>query len=234
MPLHARLSGMVLLCLIASAAPQPSDTAPSPRIVQPGAPGQPGKTLSPAEANIPLRPPAQADVEFMQGMIVHHSQAVEMTDLLRTRTSTKALHLLGKRISISQSDEIEYMKQWLRERGQPVAAPGGQMMHHMPGMDMSKMNMASGDTALMPGMLSPNQMKALAKARGRAFDILFLTGMIQHHTGALDMVEDLFAIPGAGQDNVLFDFATDIDNTQRAEINIMKGMLPKIPAKDKK
>ena len=89
MPLHARLSGMVLLCLIASAAPQPSDTAPSPRIVQPGAPGQPGKTLSPAEANIPLRPPAQADVEFMQGMIVHHSQAVEMTAYRKpTKSST--------------------------------------------------------------------------------------------------------------------------------------------------
>lgn len=158
-------------------------------------------------------------------MIVHHSQAVEMVDLLRTRGASKALQSFGERISISQSDEIEYMKQWLRERGQPVAPPGGHMMHHMGGMDMSKM--ASGDIALMPGMLSPNQMKALAKSRGRNFDRLFLTGMIQHHTGALDMVADLFAIPGAAQDSVLFDFATDIDNTQRAEINIMKSMLSK-------
>ncbi len=236
MPFHIRLSGATLLGLMASAAPAAQDATSSHHIVQPGAPGQPGKTLSPAEANIPLRPPAQADIEFMQGMIVHHSQAVEMVDLLRTRGSSKALQTLGKRISISQSDEIEYMKQWLRERGQPVAPPGGHMMHHMGGMDMSKM--ASGDVALMPGMLSPNQMKALAKARGPAFDALFLTGMIQHHTGALDMVEDLFAIPGAGQDNVLFDFATDIDNTQRAEINIMKGMLSetsvKTHLKDKK
>ena len=166
----------------------------------------------------------------MQGMIVHHSQAVEMVDLLRTRGASKALQTLGNRITISQSDEIEYMKQWLRERNQPLAAPGGHMMHHLGGMDMSSEHQAkkpSGDVALMPGMLSPNQMKRLAKARGQAFDRLFLTGMIQHHTGALDMVEDLFAIPGAGQDNVLFDFATDIDNTQRAEINIMKGMLTK-------
>ena len=163
-------------------------------------------------------------------MIVHHSQAVDMVALLRTRGSSKALQSLGDRISISQTDEIEYMKQWLRERGQPIAPAGGHMMHHMGGMDMSKM--ASGDIALMPGMLSPNQMKALAKARGTGFDTLFLTGMIQHHTGALDMVEDLFAIPGAGQDNVLFDFATDIDNTQRAEINIMKSMLSN--RKDKK
>ena len=229
MSFRIRLTSAALFCLMAYAAPAPQKDTPGPNIVQPGAPGQPGRILSPAEAKIRLRPPAQADIEFMQGMIVHHSQAVDMVALLRTRGSSKALQTLGKRITISQSDEIEYMKQWLRERGQPIAPPGGHMMHHMGGMDMSpehQAKMASGDVALMPGMLSPNQMKALAKARGVRFDYLFLTGMIQHHTGALDMVEDLFAIPGAGQDNVLFDFATDIDNTQRAEINIMKGMLP--------
>ena len=199
--------------------------APQTSIVQPGAPGLPGKILSPSDAAISLRPPSQADIEFMQAMIVHHSQAVEMVALLRTRGSSKQLQTLGKRITISQSDEIEYMKQWLRERGQATTMAPGMMHHHTPGMDMSKM--ASGDMAVMPGMLSPNQMKKLAKARGPGFDYLFLTGMIQHHTGALDMVEDLFATPGAGQDNVLFDFATDIDNTQRAEINIMKAMLPK-------
>jgi len=234
MSFHIRLSGAAVLCILAYSASAAQNDSGSARIVQPGAPGQPGKILTPAEAVIHLRPPASADIEFMQGMIVHHSQAVEMVDLLRTRGASKPLQMLGKRITISQSDEIEYMKQWLRERGQPIAAPGGHMMHHMGGMDMSKM--PSGDVALMPGMLSPNQMKALAKARGSRFDYPFLTGMIQHHTGALDMVEDLFAIPGAGQDNVLFDFATDIDNTQRAEINIMKAMLPKTaPAKkDKK
>jgi uncharacterized protein (DUF305 family) len=234
MPSHIRLSGIALLALIAFAAPPPQSDNSSVPIVQPGAPGHPGKILTPAEAKIAPRPPSQADIDFMQGMIVHHSQAVEMVDLLRTRGASKDLQTLGKRITISQSDEIEYMKQWLRERGQPTAAPGGHMHHHTPGMDMSKMDMSSGDVALMPGMLSPNQMKALAKARGAAFDYLFLTGMIQHHTGALDMVADLFAIPGAGQDNVLFDFATDIDNTQRAEIEIMKGMLAKNKSKDKR
>ena len=217
----------LLFCLMANAAQPPQNDA---RIIQPGAPGQPGKFLTPAEAaNIPVRAPVQADIEFMQGMIVHHSQAVEMVDLLRTRGASKALQTLGKRITISQSDEIEYMKNWLRDRKQPIAPPGGHMMHHMGGIDMSpehQAKMVSGDVALMPGMLSPNQMKALAKARGSRFDNLFLTGMIQHHTGALDMVEDLLAIPGAAQDAVLFDFATDIDNTQRAEINIMKAMLP--------
>jgi uncharacterized protein (DUF305 family) len=94
----------------------------------------------------------------------------------------------------------------------------------MKGMDMKGMDMSM---PLMPGMLSPAQMKALKAAKGAQFDHLFLTGMIQHHTGALTMVQDLFDTPGAGQDAILFDFATDIDNTQRAEIRIMQGMLDK-------
>ncbi len=159
---------------------------------------------------------------------MHHSQAVEMTNLLRTRGVSPALREMGNRISISQTDEIKYMKQWLTDRGQPVTMPmahdmaGMKDMKNMPGMDMSSM-------PLMPGMLSPQQMKALEQATGTAFDHLFLTGMIQHHTGALVMVQDLFDTPGAGQDAVLFDFATDVDNTQRAEIKIMQGMLKEKP-----
>ena len=193
-------------------------------IVQPGAPGQSSKILSPETAVIPLRTPAVADVNFMQGMIMHHSQAVEMTELLRTRTRNKDLQALGKRISISQTDEMKYMKQWLEDRGQPVSMEHGHMDHAgMKGMDHMKMDAMP----LMPGMLTPQQMKALERATGPEFDHLFLTGMIQHHRGALVMVEDLFDTPGAGQDGVLFDFATDVDNTQRAEINIMKNMLLK-------
>jgi uncharacterized protein (DUF305 family) len=196
----------------------------SPPIVQPGAPGQSSKILSPETAVIAPRTPAAPDIAFMQGMIMHHSQAVEMTDLLRTRSRSKDLQALGKRISISQTDEIQYMKQWLEERGQPASMQHGHMdMANMKGMDHSKMD----SMPLMPGMLTPQQMKALERATGPAFDHLFLTGMIQHHTGALVMVQDLFDTPGAGQDAVLFDFATDIDNTQRAEINIMQGMLLK-------
>jgi len=157
----------------------------------------------------------------MQGMIMHHSQAVEMTDLLRTRGRSKELQALGKRISISQSDEIKFMKQWLVDRNQPTSMNMGEMK----GMDHKGHNM--GSTALMPGMLSPEQMKALAHSSGPTFDHLFLTGMIQHHNGALIMVQDLFDTPAAGQDPVLFDFATDIDNTQRAEIEIMRRMLQK-------
>ncbi len=206
-------------------------------IVQPGAPGGATKQLNPANTNANSRTPAPADVSFMQGMIMHHSQAVEMTALMPARTHNKRLLALGERISISQSDEMKFMKQWLEERGQPVST-GGHMMHHMAGMDMKGMDMKGMDMkgmdmkgmdmsgmAMMPGMLTPEQMKALAAAKGAQFDHLFLTGMIQHHTGALTMVDDLFSVPGAGQDSVLFDFATDVDNTQRAEIKIMQGML---------
>lgn len=204
-------------------APQNSPAGNDIHIVQPGAPGQQSKVLSPSAAEIKPRPPSPADVSFMQGMVMHHSQAVEMTALLRTRSHNKDLLALGERISISQRDEIFYMKQWLEEHGKPVSDE----------MDMSGMDMSHGDMShmdmgaskLMPGMLSPAQMAALAKAKGPAFDHLFLTGMIQHHTGALTMVQDLLDTPGAGQDNILFDFATDVDNTQRAEIRIMQSML---------
>jgi uncharacterized protein (DUF305 family) len=218
-----RVSAAALFLSAASAASgqlakPPTDSAP---VVQPGAPGQSSKTL-PANTRIPVRALAEADVSFMQGMIMHHSQAVEMTDLLRTRSRNKALQELGKRISISQTDEIQFMKQWLEDRGKPTSMPMGDMKG-MAGMDHTKMT----SMPMMPGMLTAQQMQALSKATGRAFDHLFLTGMIQHHTGALVMVQDLFDVPDAGQDNVLFDFATDVDNTQRAEINIMQDMLMK-------
>ncbi|SPE32750.1 conserved exported hypothetical protein [Candidatus Sulfopaludibacter sp. SbA6] len=210
--------GAISAALLFLSAARASDQQAA-SIVQPGAPGQSSKTLSPETVVTPPRSPAEADISFMQGMIMHHSQAVEMVELLRTRSHNKKLQALGKRITISQSDEIKYMKQWLEDRGQPVSMGHGHMDHSaMGGMDM-------GSMALMPGMLTAQQMQALAKASGPSFDHLFLTGMIQHHGGALVMVQDLFDTPGAGQDNVLFDFATDIDNTQRAEIRIMQGML---------
>jgi uncharacterized protein (DUF305 family) len=218
-------SAAVILLSAATASGQSTTPAPdSVRIVQPGAPGQSSKTLSQETAAAPLRGPAAADISFMQGMIMHHSQAVEMTDLLRTRSRNKDLQALGKRINISQTDEIKYMNQWLQDRGQPVS-----MEHnHMDTKGMDHMNHTNMDsTPLMPGMLTPQQMKALERATGPSFDHLFLKGMIQHHTGALVMVQDLFDTPGAGQDAILFDFATDVDNTQRAEINIMRGMLLK-------
>jgi uncharacterized protein (DUF305 family) len=161
----------------------------------------------------------------MQGMIMHHQQAVEMTALIPSHTGNKDLQSLGARISSSQSSEIKFMQHWLAARGEPISMS----MPGMPEMDRSGRPMA-----LMPGMLSPEQMEALRKAKGAEFDHLFLTGMIQHHNGALIMVEDLFDTAGAGQDADLFNFATDADNTQRAEIKIMQSMLEQKPPEEKR
>ena len=161
---------------------------------------------------------------------MHHAQAVEMTALIQSHTENKDLRSLGARISHSQSEEIKFMKRWLTARGEPVSTS----MHDMKGMDMSQhssMDMSgdmSGHSMLMPGMLTTKQMDDLKNARGEDFDRLFLRGMIQHHTGALVMVKDLFDT-GAGQDAETFNFATDVDSGQRAEIKIMQTMLEKKP-----
>jgi uncharacterized protein (DUF305 family) len=200
---------------------QQGQAADTPAVVQPGAPGLPSKTL-PASTRATLPPASKADVEFMQGMIMHHAQAVEMTALIPSHTTNNELQTLGARISRSQSDEIKFMQRWLAARGQSLTMS-------MP--DMSNMDM-HGDKSghamsLMPGMLTPEQMEALRKAKGAEFDRLFLTGMIQHHGGALIMVKDLFARAGAGQDAEIFNFVTDVDTGQRAEIRIMQAMLDK-------
>jgi len=214
----------VAVCLLAgfAAASLGGQQAGSPAVVQPGAPGEPTKTL-PASTHATLPPIAAADVEFMQGMIMHHSQAVEMTALIPSHTANKDVRAIGAKISSSQADEIRMMQRWLAARGQATSME----MPGMPGMDMSGKPMAP-----MPGMLTPEQMEALRNAHGAEFDRLFLTGMIQHHTGALVMVKDLFNTAGAGQDAEIFDFATDVDNGQRAEIRIMQGMLRNLENKN--
>jgi uncharacterized protein (DUF305 family) len=226
--------GSALLCgmLVAAAAvvflassaraQQQVDSAPAAVVVQPGAPGKPSRTLPPSTKGT-LPPRSQADVEFMQGMIMHHSQAVEMTALISSHTENKDLRSLGAKISSSQSDEIKFMQRWLAARGESMSMA----MPVMSDMDKSDHSSAPMAMALMPGMLTPEQMDALRKAKGAEFDRLFLIGMIQHHNGALIMVKDLFDNAGAGQDADLFDFATDADNTQRAEIKIMQTMLEK-------
>jgi uncharacterized protein (DUF305 family) len=207
---------------------QQADSQAPPVVVQPGAPGQPTRTLPPlTRATLPPRSPK--DVEFMQGMIMHHAQAVEMTALIESHTENKELRLLGARISKSQSDEMKFMRRWLEDRGEPVSPP----MPGMPSMDMPGHDM-SGHHMLMPGMLTPKQMDALRKAKGAEFDHLFLTGMIQHHNGALVMVKDLFDTAGAGQDAELFNFATDVDSGQRAEIRIMQTLLGEKPVEEKR
>lgn len=216
-------AGALICFLLLPVAAQQTDSNDAPVVVQPGAPGQPTRILPPStRAKLPPRSPK--DTEFMQRMIMHHAQAVEMTALIESHTAKKDLRLLGARISQSQSDEMKFMKRWLETRGRPVSPP----MPEMSGMKMSGMDMSSHHM-LMPGMLTPKQMDALKKARGREFDQLFLTGMIQHHTGALVMVKELFDTAGAGQDAELFNFASDVDSGQRAEIRIMQTMLGKKP-----
>jgi uncharacterized protein (DUF305 family) len=200
--------------------------APAPVVVQPGAPGQPSKTLPPSTRGT-LPPQSQADVSFLQGMIMHHSQAVEMTALIHSHTKNEDLRSLGARISSSQQDEIKFMKRWLLARGESLSMPAANMP------DMPSMQMSDEQKNLMPGMLTPRQMEALRNAHGSGFDHLFLTGMIQHHQGALTMVKDLFNTAGAGQDADVFNFATDADNTQTAEIRIMQTMLDKKNAEEK-
>jgi uncharacterized protein (DUF305 family) len=203
-----------LLCYITRAQRgEPNDSA-APAVVQPGAPGKPSRRLPPS-TTAKLPPLSQAEVEFMQGMIMHHGQAVEMTALISSHTEN---------MSRSQSDEIKFMKRWLAARGEPVSVA-------MP--RMRSMHVSHHTMALMPGMLTPEQMEALRKAKGVEFDHLFLTGMIQHHNGALTMVKNLFDAPGAGQDAEVFNFATDVDNGQTVEIRIMQEMLQKQKAEEK-
>jgi uncharacterized protein (DUF305 family) len=212
-------SVVIAFCAASASSQQTSPTPQSaPAIIQPGAPGTSNKTLSQADATAGEAPkvPSKADVDFMQGMIMHHNQAVEMTEILKTRTKDPEIREIGKKIDVSQTDEMRWMKQWLTDRGFPISSDP------MAGMDMKGMDMSM---PMMPGMLTPAQMDTLRKSSGPEFDHLFLTGMIQHHTGALQMVKDLFANPGAGQDPQLFDFASDVDNTQQAEIDIMRHML---------
>lgn len=201
-----------------------------PVIVQPGAPGQATKIL-PSSTTGKLPPKSQKDVEFMQGMIMHHAQAVEMTALIESRTTNPDVRKMGLRITQSQSDEISLMKRWLTARGESTEM-------RMEGMDMKDMDMSDMKTMkmddmsqmhhmMMPGMLTSDQMKALKAANGEDFDRLFLEGMIQHHKGALVMVKDLFDAPGAGQDADLFNFASDVDTGQRGEIDVMQKLLDK-------
>jgi uncharacterized protein (DUF305 family) len=179
--------------------------------VQPGAPGESSRVIQPSKAvDLSRVGHTPADVRFMQGMISHHAQAVEMTELLATRTASDAMRKLGQRIQVSQTDEIKMMERWLTTHGEEVPSAHA---HHMMG------------GTLMPGMLTPEEMERLSAAKGTEFDRLFLEGMIKHHEGALVMVKELFATPGAGQESDIFAFASDVDADQRMEIDRMSTML---------
>ena len=156
----------------------------------------------------------EADVRFMTGMMHHHAQAIEVANLVPTRAQDASIQTLARRIISAQQDEIGIMQQWLRDRGQPVPDMHGG--HH--------------GAVQMPGMLTAEQVEALRSARGPAFDRLFLELMIQHHRGAVRMVRDLFATDGAGQDEEVFRFASDVQVDQSTEVARMERMLAALPA----
>ena len=184
-------------------------------IVNPGAPGKESRKLSAEEAvKIAASRYSAADVQFMQDMIPHHHQALEMAALVGTRTNSPALIDAAGRIEASQRDEIAFMQQWLAARGESVPDPQAHAAMH-----------ASHQMPGMAGMASPTQMAALAKAQSTDFDRMFLQLMIRHHAGALKMVEDLLKQRGSAYDPTLFEFVNDVSNDQAAEIERMTAML---------
>lgn len=176
-----------------------------------------------------------ADIQFMQGMISHHAQALAMVSLIPSRSTRQDMHLLGQRIAISQHDEIILMQHWLEDHRQTVPTVDSQFVVRMPGMPMAGMSMpgmqqdSSKHWMMMPGMLTDDEMAALAKATGPAFDRLLLEGMIRHHQGALTMVSNLFHTPGAGQAPDVYAFASGVVADQTAEIARMQKMLAATP-----
>ena len=201
--------------LAGAAAVIATGAAAEPLIVQPGAPGAAPRALSAEDAvKIADTRYSPDDVRFMQDMIIHHAQAVEMSDLVKDRTNRKEIVEAAGRITASQNDEMKFMRGWLTDRGQPEAPPASSSGDH-----------GDHDMHAMMGMATPEQMKELAAAKAAEFDRLFLTLMTKHHEGALKMVDRLFAQPGAAYDPVLFEFVNDVKTDQTAEIRKMNALL---------
>lgn len=214
-PPWAILAVVLAGCATASARPAPMAPAAVPATLG----GDPA-SIARARADSARYPYTTADIHFMTGMIGHHAQAIEMAQWAPTHGASEAMRVLAGRIINAQRDEIVIMQRWLRDRQLPVPeAKGGPMMMAMGGMQHEM---------LMPGMLTAEQMKALDQARGLEFDRLFLQFMIQHHRGAVSMVKDLFAADGAGQNETVFKFASDVNTDQTTEIARMERMLATI------
>lgn len=211
---HRRGAVALVMALACGVSCRSMRSAPTVPIVQPGAPGEPSRVITAQQAaDLSQLRYTPADVRFMRGMIGHHLQALEMVALVATRTTREGIRLLAKRIEISQADEIQMMRDWLKARGEPLPDPHA---HHAP------------NGALMPGMLTPNEMQRLANATGGEFDRLFLELMIKHHEGALIMVDELFDSAGAGQQSDIFAFASEVDVDQRMEIERMGALLKEL------
>ena len=183
----------------------------------PGSAPAPGHAIEHAPADTTRKGYTAADVRFMQMMIGHHAQALEMAALVPSRTDSEAMKLLAERIDVSQRDEIALMERWLAARGESI--PARDAHHHA----------MAGHGDLMPGMLTRQEMDALAAARGADFDRMFLESMIRHHEGAIEMVEELLGT-GGGQEAELFVFISDVNADQTAEIKRMRAMLARMDA----
>jgi len=203
---------VALVVILVAACSTATQRAPSV-----GAPSLPPVASPVVQAQADSSRPAYtaADVQFMSGMIGHHAQAVEIAGWAPSHGASTAVMALCERIVVAQRDEIAFLQRWLRERHEP-APPADPRGHVMPGMD---------HPMLMPGMLTPAQMAQLDSARGKTFDRLFLQYMIQHHEGAITMVDQLFGAQGAAQDGPVFRFAADVHADQTTEINRMQLML---------
>ena len=200
--------GAAALSFVACASASKSSAGPT--IIAPT--GRSPAAIAAADSGRP--PYTRADVEFVSGMIGHHAQAVLMAGWAPSHGASPSVQALCERIVVAQRDEINFMQRWLRDRKEQV--PDGDTSHMMmPGMDMK----------LMPGMLTPEELQALDKARGADWDRLFLQDMIKHHTGAITMVETLFGSQGAAQDEQIFKFASDVHVDQITEVNRMTLML---------
>ena len=209
-----RIAAIVLTAAAGASCRTAAITEARPAIVQPGAPGEPSRVIAAAQASDLSRVQyTGADIKFMQGMIGHHAQAVDMVALVPSRSRSDDVRMLALRIDVSQQDEMKMMQGWLVARAQRLPDPKA---HHMMG------------AALMPGMLTPEEMVRLATAKGVEFDRLFLEGMIKHHAGAITMVQQLFATEGAGQTPEIFSYASDVDADQRMEIDRMGSMLKEL------
>jgi uncharacterized protein (DUF305 family) len=226
MPRHhcAHVVALFLLCALSacasSSSPRGPVLAPGAGVVTPGSTSA-ATAAAIATADSAARAFAPADVEFMQGMIPHHAQAVIMGKWAATHGARADVQRLCLRIVAAQSDEIGMMRRWLRERKQEV--PDSTATKHV-----MKMNGMTHEM-MMPGMLSDEEMAALDKARGSEFDRLFLNGMIRHHRGAITMVETLLKNGNAGHDESVFRFANDVVSDQSAEITVMLRMLETVP-----
>lgn len=210
---HGSLAAVVMVATAGCAgSPRQVETLPSPAAHEQGA----AAAVARARADSARLPYTEADVRFMSAMIGHHAQALEMAGMAASHGASEAIRILAGRIVNGQQDEIALMQQWLRDRGRPVPDPA----HGMHG--------GHEGAHVMAGMLTPQQMTQLDAARSADFDVLFLRYMIQHHRGAVAMVKELFATHGAGQDETVFRFATDVNVDQTTEIDRMERMLAEL------